>query len=306
MNVLVAGSTGLIGTALVDRLEGGGHRVVRLVRGDDRPLTTPALRWDPRAGTYDREALAELGPIGAAINLAGAGIGDRRWSPARKQELRDSRVDSTRSLAELLGECRPRPGVLVNASAVGYYGDRGDELLTETSTNGTGFLAGLCRQWEEATAPAADAGIRTVVLRNGIVLAPHGGALRRQLPLFRIGLGGRLGPGTQFRSWISLEDEMAAIVCCLDEGSLSGPVNLTAPEPVTDADFAAALGRVLRRPARLPAPATGLRVVLGREMATEMLLYGQRAVPAALLGHGFEFAHPHLDEALRWVLDQGR
>jgi uncharacterized protein len=305
VNVLVAGATGLIGTALADRLERGGHRVIRLVRRHPGPPTTPAVRWDPGEGTYDRAALAELGPIDAAINLAGAGIGDRRWSPARKRALRDSRVDSTRSIAELLGECRPRPRVLVNASAVGYYGDRGEELLTETSTNGGGFLAGLCRRWEETTALAADAGIRTVVIRSGIVLAPHRGALSRQLPLFRLGLGGRLGPGTQFRSWISLEDELSAVVRCLEDDGLSGPVNLTAPEPVTDATFAAALGRALHRPARVPTPATALRLVLGREMASELLLYGQRVVPAALDAHGFEFAHRKLDDALRWVLDQG-
>jgi uncharacterized protein len=305
MNVLVAGSTGLIGTALVNRLENGEHHVIRLVRGDPKPSTTPAVKWDPRKGSYDRQALAELGPIDAAINLAGAGIGDRRWSPARRQELRDSRIDSTRSVAELLGECRPRPRALVNASAVGYYGDRGDEILTETSTNGTGFLAGLCRQWEEATAPAADAGIRTVMVRSGIVLAPHGGALSRQLPLFRLGLGGRLGPGTQFRSWISLEDELSALVRCLEDDDLSGPVNLTAPEPVTDADFAVSLGRALHRAVRLPVPATALRLALGTEMASEMLLGGQRVVPAALNAHGFHFAHPVVDDALRWVLDQG-
>ena len=178
-------------------------------------------------------------------------------------------------------------------------------VLTETSTNGTGFLADLCRQWEETTAPATGAGIRTVVVRSGIVLAPHGGALGRQLPLFRLGLGGRLGPGTQFRSWITLEDEVSAVVRCLEDDGLSGPVNLTAPEPVTDATFAAALGRALHRPTRLPAPATALRLVLGREMASELLLYGQRAIPAALEAHGFEFAHPDLDDALRWVIDQG-
>ncbi len=193
----------------------------------------------------------------------------------------------------------------MNASAVGYYGDRGDEILTETSTNGTGFLAGLCRQWEEATAPAADAGIRTVMVRSGIVLAPDGGALSRQLPLFRLGLGGRLGPGTQFRSWISLEDELSALVRCLEDDDMSGPVNLTAPEPVTDADFARSLGRALHRPARLPVPATALRLALGAEMASEMLLGGQRVVPAALNAHGFHFAHPVVDAALRWVLDQG-
>lgn len=306
MNVLVAGSTGLIGTALVDRLERDGHTVIRLVRGNSSPSSSPAVRWDPSLGTFDRQALADVGPIDAAVDLAGAGIGDRRWSPARKQEIRQSRIDSTGLIAEMIVGCTPRPRVLVNASAVGFYGDRGDQILTETSTNGTGFLAQLCRAWEEATAPAADAGIRTIVARNGIVLAPRGGALGRQLPLFRLGLGGRLGPGTQFRSWISLEDELAALVRCLEDDGLSGPVNLTAPEPVTDADFAAALGRAVHRPARLPAPAAALRVVLGAEMASEMLLSGQRVVPAALLAQGFDFSHTTLDEALRWVTTESR
>jgi uncharacterized protein len=306
VNVLVAGSTGLIGTVLVDRLDRGGHTVIRLARGNPRASTSPIVRWDPSLGTFDRRSLADLGPIDAAVDLAGAGIGDRRWSPARKREIRDSRLDSTGVIAELLVESTPRPRVLVNASAVGYYGDRGDEILTETSANGTGFLAELCREWEEATAPAADAGIRTVVARSGIVLAPRGGALGRQLPLFRLGLGGRLGPGTQFRSWISLEDEVAALVRCLEDDGLSGPVNLTAPEPVTDGDFAAALGRALHRPARLPAPAAALRVALGGEMASEMLLSGQRVVPAALLAQGFDFTHTRVDDALRWVLDQRR
>jgi uncharacterized protein len=306
VNVLVAGSTGLIGTALVDRLERDGHTVVRLVRGSSRPSSSPAVRWDPGGGTFDRQALADVGPIDAAVDLAGAGIGDRRWSPARKQEIRQSRVDSTALIADMVVGCTPRPHVLVNASAVGFYGDRGDEILTETSTNGSGFLAQLCRAWEEATAPAADAGIRTVLARNGIVLSPRGGALGRQLPLFRLGLGGRLGPGTQFRSWISLEDELAALARCLEDDGLSGPVNLTAPEPVTDADFAAALGRAVHRPARLPAPAAALWVTFGAEMASEMLLSGQRVVPAALVSHGFGFTHATLDDALRWVVAQSR
>jgi uncharacterized protein (TIGR01777 family) len=315
MNVVVAGSTGLIGSALVDRLESAGHSVVRLVRDDtatasvtggSTPNPVTSVRWDPGGQRFDRPALLAAGAIDAAVNLAGAGIGDRRWSAGRKQVIRDSRIDSTRLMVELLRGCEPPPRVLVNASAVGYYGDRGDEVLTETSTNGTGFLAGLCREWESATAPADEAGIRTVVVRTGIVLAPAGGALARQLTLFRIGLGGRLGPGTQYRSWISLEDDVSAIVRCLEDEVVSGPVNLTAPRPVTDAELAAALGRAMHRPARLPAPATVLRTVLGAEMATEMLLAGQRVIPAALEDRGFEFAHPTVDEAVRWVLDQGR
>ncbi len=232
-------------------------------------------------------------------------IGDKRWSAERKRVIRESRLDSTRLLAETLRTCGPLPRVLVNASAVGYYGNRGVEILTEESSAGTGFLAGLCREWEEATRPATEGGIRTVIVRSGIVLAPRGGALGRQLPLFRLGLGGRLGPGSQYRSWISLDDEVSAIVRCLDDEALSGPVNLTAPEPVTDAEFAAGLGRAVHRPVVLPVPAAALRLALGGEMAAEMLLAGQRVVPAALAARGFEFAHPDLDGALRWAIGSG-
>lgn len=303
MNVLMAGSSGLIGSALVDRLEHSGHSVSRLVREATATRSgSSEVRWDPSRGTIDQAAFAAVGPIDAAVNLAGAGIGDKRWSAPRKRLLRDSRVDSTRTLVETLRKCDPLPRVLVNASAVGYYGDGGTEILTEGSSSGTGFLSGLCRQWEEATRPATEAGIRTVIVRSGIVLSPRGGALGRQLPLFRLGLGGRLGPGSQYRSWISLDDEVSAVVRCLDDGGLSGPVNLTAPQPVTDAEFAAALGRAVHRPVVLPVPATALRLALGAEMAAEILLAGQRAVPAALEGRGFEFAHPDLDGALRWVV----
>ena len=307
MNVVVAGSSGLIGSALVDRLERSGHRVTRLVRNATTTGSASGrVPWDPDRGTIDKGDLAAAGPIGAVVNLAGAGIGDKRWSAERKHIIRDSRLDSTRLLAETLPMCDPLPTVLVNASAVGYYGDRGAEILTESSSPGDGFLAGLCREWEEATRPATEAGIRTVIVRSGIVLAPGGGALGRQLPLFRLGLGGRLGPGNQYRSWISLDDEVSAIVRCLDDEALSGPVNLTAPEPVTDAEFAIGLGRAVHRPAFLPVPATALRLALGGEMASEMLLAGQRVVPAALEGCGFEFAHPDLDGALGWVVGSDR
>ncbi|MBV8462297.1 MAG: TIGR01777 family oxidoreductase [Acidimicrobiales bacterium] len=310
--VLVAGASGLIGGALVDRLTRDGRRVLRLQRPETgsasstpppRAVTVP---FDPGAGHPSTAALEGLGPIDAVVNLAGAGIGDRRWSPSRKQALRASRLVTTDAIVDLAGRCDPLPRVLVNASAVGVYGDRGQEVLTETSAAGSGFLAELCRDWEASASRATDLGLRTVLLRSGIVLAPRGGALGRQVPLFRLGLGGRLGPGTQYRSWISLEDEVAVIVRCLDDDGFAGPVNATGPDPVTDADFAVALGRALRRPARLAVPAAALRVALGREMADEMLLSGQRVEPALLRSRGFEFAHPTLDAALSWVLPTGR
>ena len=302
MNVVVAGSSGLIGSALVERLVASGHRVTRLVRGGTGTESADRVPWDPEQGTVDRASIASAGPIDAAVNLAGAGIGDKRWSSERKRVIRDSRLGSTRLVLEVLAMCDPPPRVLVNASAVGYYGDRGPEILTEGSPSGTGFLADLCRAWEEAVRPASEAGVRTVMARSGIVLARRGGALGRQLPIFRLGLGERLGRGTQYRSWISLDEEVSAIVRCIEDESLCGPVNLTAPEPVTDAEFAAALGRALHRPAVLRVPPVALRAALGGEMATEMLLAGQRVVPTALGAHGFEFAHPELEIALRWVV----
>jgi uncharacterized protein (TIGR01777 family) len=311
VNVAVSGSTGLIGSALVEELVRAGIGVVRLVRPSSRPVPShgssddvPAVEWDPRTAERGRLALTRLGPIDAIVNLAGAGIGDRRWTAARKRELRESRLRSTRAAVDLVRALEPRPRVLVNASAVGFYGDRGGDLLTESSAAGQGFLAELCVEWEQAAAQATSAGARTVVVRSGIVVAPRGGALARQVLLFRLGLGGRLGPGTQYRSWISLEDEVAALVRCLQDESLSGPVNLTAPTPVTDAEFAAALARALGRKARLAVPATVLRAALGTELAEEVLLAGQRVVPATLSAAGFTFSHPTVDEALHWALDR--
>ncbi len=311
MTVAVVGSSGLIGSALVERLAASGESVVRLLRPTSRDLGQAAsssggrvrsVAWDPASGREAHRALGDVGPIDAIVNVAGAGIGDRRWSARRRAELRDSRILTTRAVVDLVGSLDPAPRTLVSASAVGFYGDRGDEPLTESSTVGDGFLAELCADWERAAAPAADTGVRTVVVRSGIVLAPRGGALGRQVPLFRFGLGGRLGPGTQYRSWISLEDEVAALLRCLEDERVVGPVNLTAPHPVTDADFAAALGRALHRPARLTVPSAALRAVFGAQMAEEFLLASQRAVPEKLAAHGFAFAHPHLDQALRWAV----
>jgi uncharacterized protein (TIGR01777 family) len=305
LKLLVAGWSGLIGTALVERLSHDGHSVVRLVRstgekGDDE------IHWDPSAGILDPDSLARAGPFDGVVDLAGAGIGDRRWSAARKQVILTSRTSATRLLAASLAALDEPPSAFVNASAVGFYGDGGDEELTERSHSGSGFLAAVCRAWEEATVPATDAGIRTVLLRSGIVLTAHGGALARQLPLFRLGVGGRLGRGKQYRSWITLEDEVRVILRCVEDDGLRGPVNATSPSPVTDAAFAHALGDALGRPAVLAVPGFALKAALGPEMATELLLFGQRALPEGLSARGFVFHHAELAGALRWAVDDRR
>ena len=314
MRVLVAGSSGLIGTALVQHLTERGHSVTRLVRSvdgsgeKDAPADSRVgnIEWEPAVGILDRDVLARAGPFDAAVNLAGAGIGDRRWSTARKQAILASRTAATRLLANSLAALSHPPSTLVNASAVGFYGDGGDRELTEHSSSGSGFLAAVCRAWEAATAPASDAGIRTVVLRSGIVLTARGGALARQLPLFRLGVGGRLGRGSQYRSWITLRDEVRVILHCLEDSSLRGPVNATAPHPVTDAEFANVLGDALGRPALLAVPGFALRVALGNQMATELLLIGQRALPAALSTRAFPFSDEVIADALQWALsDRG-
>lgn len=296
MRVAVTGSTGMIGRALGDALRAGGHAMVPLVRREAGP---GEVSWDPARGTVDTAGLAG---VDAVVHLAGAGIGDRRWTTARRAEIVRSRVDSTALLARTLAAAKPRPSVLVCASAVGVYGDRGDEVLTEESPLGHGFLAELCRDWEAAAGPAADAGVRVINLRSGIVLSAAGGALARQLPLFRAGLGGRLGSGRQWTSWVSIDDEVRAICFALEHPALVGPVNVTSPAPVTNRDFTAALGRALRRPAVVAVPAAALSVALGRQLAHEMVLASQRAVPTALQRASFEFAHPQLDDALSAVL----
>lgn len=296
MRVLVTGSRGLIGTALIERLQAGGHRTTRLVR------CAPGageVAWDPAAGAIDR---AGLEGHDAVVHLAGEGIGDHRWTAAHKARVLDSRKAGTRLLTEALAGLDQPPAVLVSASAVGYYGDRGDEVLTEESTPGSGFLADVVREWEAATAPATDAGIRTVLARTGIVLSDRGGALAEMLPIFKLGAGGRLGSGRQWWSWISLDDHCAVIERALADTALSGPLNSTAPNPVTNAVFTSTLGRVLRRPAIAPVPKVALAIRFGREMAEEMLLAGQRVRPARLEAAGFTFAHPELEGALRAIL----
>lgn len=255
--------------------------------------------WDPAKGMLDP---ASLEGIDAVVHLAGVGIASRRWSKSQRAKIWASRVDATRLLARGLAGVARRPGVLVSASAVGYYGSRGDQLLDESSPPGTGFLPELCAAWEDATTPAAEAGVRVVRLRSGIVLARHGGALRPQLLLFKLGLGGRLGSGDQRVAWIAIEDEVAAILHLLDQPSLSGPVNATSPGSVTNRDLTATLARLVSRPAVLSAPATLLRGALGRAFADELLLASQRVWPRQLLEHGFVFRQPDLEGALRAVL----
>jgi uncharacterized protein (TIGR01777 family) len=303
LNILLTGSSGLIGTALVDRLLSEHHEVTRLVRSvPARGSRAVDVTWDPDRGAIDLSGLEQAGPFDGIVHLAGAGIGDKRWTTARKLVILRSRTEGTRLLVDAIGRLSDRPAVLVSASAIGFYGDRGDEALTETSTTGTGFLAEVCRAWEAEAQPAVGCGVRTVVLRTGIVLSGTGGALGRQLPLFRLGLGGRMGGGRQYRSWIALEDEVGAILHCLEDDSVHGPVNATAPHPATDSELAKALGAVLHRPTALAVPAAALRLALGREMADELVLSGQRVLPAVLQSRGYQFAHPELGEAVRSAL----
>ena len=297
--VVLSGASGMLGGSLRRALAALGIPTLQLVRG---PITAQdQLVWSPAATPAVADPAALEG-CAAAIHLSGASVAGQRWTAAYRREMTASRVDSTRALATLLAGLRTPPRALLVASAVGYYGDRGDQLLDETSLPGKGFLADLCRQWETAAQPAVEAGIRVVHLRFGVVLGPGPGALARMLPIFRLGLGGRLGSGRQWMSWISVEDAMRALLFALETPSLVGPVNLTAPSPVTNAEFTRELARQLRRPAFLPAPAFALQLALG-QMADEALLASTRAVPSRLLVAGFRFAHPTVDKALAAALE---
>jgi uncharacterized protein (TIGR01777 family) len=302
MNVLLTGASGLIGTAVQTALRERGDHVLVLARPSS--VTTPpeSIAWDPAAGFLDLAALEAAGPLDAVIHLAGAGIADKRWSESRKHEILRSRTASTELLVKSLGQLSNRPSVLVSGSAIGIYGSRGDEILTESSSAGTGFLADVCREWESAGSAATTFGIRTVLARTGIVLSPHGGALAKQLPLFKMALGGRLGSGTQWLSWISLDDEVAGLLAALDQKDLEGPVNLTAPEPVTNATFTKALGGVLHRPTVFATPGVALKTLLGAELVDEALLASQRVIPAALQSTGFKFEDTNVSEALSRLL----
>ena len=259
------------------------------------PGAPSEVRWDPAAGSIDA---APLEGHDAAVNLAGAGIGEHRWTAKHKAAIRDSRVQGTGVLARTLASLDRPPAVLASGSAVGFYGNRGDEELTEESGPGSGFLSGVVQEWEAATAPASEAGIRVATLRSGVVLSPTGGALGRQLLPFRLGLGGRLGSGRQWLSWISLDDEVGAIRHVLSHDDVVGPVNVTAPGPVTNAQFTASLGRALRRPTVLPTPTAALWLLFGREMVAEMLLTSHRVLPTVLTASGYSFRHPAVDAAL--------
>ena len=302
MLVAVTGASGLIGTALVRRLQNEGHRVLRLTRS--RPSGPAQLQWDPMAGRLDRDALAKAD---AVVHLAAANIGDKlRWTARTKREILETRVEGTGLVARTMAELAKGPGgprVLVCASGAHYYGDRGDEVLTEASTTGRGFLAGVVRQWEAAADPARAAGLRVVHLRTGPVQTAAGAGLPKQALMFRLGIGGRFGAGRQWLSWISLDDIAGAYLHALTSDDLDGPVNAVAPNPVTNAEFTATLARVLHRPAVVHIPAFAPRLVLG-EFADEMLFSSIRAHPARLLETGYRFRFPELEPALRHTLSR--
>ncbi len=295
MKIIISGASGLIGKPLVKKLGLAGHEVVQLVR---RTPKANESRWNPATGQIDASV---IDGSDAVIHLSGAGIGDRRWTPKYKQELVDSRTKSTALLASTIAKCAKKPSVFLSGSAIGIYGPRGDEQLSEVSTHGSSFLADICKQWEAAAKPSVDAGVRTVFLRTGIVLTPLGGALKKQLPLFKLGLGGKFGNGKQWQSWISLDDELSAIEHLLT-ANVSGAVNLTAPNPVTSAEFTNSLARVLKRLAILPIPKFGPQLLLGAELANALLFTGQRVMPVELQKSGFTFQHPTIDVALRALL----
>ena len=297
MKIVVSGASGLIGTQLVAKLSSSGHEVVRLVR---RSPKSGEIQWNPKSGTLDAAALEGAD---AVIHLSGAGIGDKRWTDGYRKEILDSRTTTTALLAKTMASLSRKPSVFLSGSAIGIYGARNDEQLTEVSTHGTGFLAEVCEQWEAAAKPAVDAGIRTVYLRTGIVLSPKGGALKKLLPLFKLGVGGKFGNGKQWQSWISIDDEIGAIEHLLT-ANVSGAVNLTAPNPVTNAEFTKVLASVLKRPAIVPVPTFAPKILLGGELADALLFTGQRVIPAALNASGYMFKHTTLESAFRSLLSK--
>ena len=296
--VLLSGASGMLGRGIAAALTGRGIATMRLVRRS--PRNRAELLWNPAAGGGIQDAVWLEG-ISAAIHLSGASIAGHRWTAAYKREMAESRIDSTRVLAEALARLKAPPATLVVASAIGYYGERGDEVLDENSTPGSGYFPELCQAWEAATQPAADAGIRVVPMRLGMVIGPGGGAMARLVPLFQLGLGGPLGNGRQWMSWISEADAVAAALFALDCPTLHGPANAVAPEPVTNAEFTRTLGRAVHRPAILPAPAFALRLAFG-QMANEALLASTRVLPQKLLTAGFPFQYPTLDRAFAAAL----
>jgi uncharacterized protein len=295
MRIAIAGSSGVIGTALTESLVGQNHDVLRLVRRE--PTAADEIEWDPQGGMVG----AGLDGVDAVINLAGAGVGDKRWTKAYKREIRDSRVLGTITLARAIARSAQPPKVLINGSAIGYYGNSGPEPVTESSPPGEGFLADVVVDWEKATSPASEAGVRVAMIRTGLVVSAEGGAFGRLLPIFKYGLGGRVGSGEQFWSFISLRDEVRAIEFLLNN-ELSGPVNLVAPHAVTNRDVTRALAKSVHRPAFLPVPALALKAVLG-EFADDILA-SQNVVPAVLNEAGFEWLDPTIDQALASAREQ--
>jgi len=303
MKILITGSTGLVGNALVNDLQRSGHTVCRLIRPgtETRDSTSSSggfdVSWDPATGELGGAAVG----ADAVVNLAGASIADSRWTPERKHLLRTSRVDTTRALVNVLARMNARPRVLVSASAIGIYGDRGDELLTEDSTRGSDFLSSLAADWEVEAVKAEALGIRVVLTRFGIILAKHAGALQPMLRAFRFGVGGKIGSGQQWMSWITLDDVVNLLRLALENGSVRGPVNFVAPEPVRNAEFTKALAQVMHRPAFLSVPAFALRLALG-EMAGELVLSSQRCLPKKAQDLGYRFQRPEISAALQHVL----
>ena len=298
MHVLVSGSSGLIGSGLIVSLPRAGHSVVRMLRGATRAREDDIV-WYPETGELRP---TEPRPLDAVVHLAGENIASA-WTEPRKAEIRRSRVDATRLLCQTLAKLKKPPRVLICASAVGYYGDHGDASLDESASPGSGFLAEVCRDWEAATEPAAAAGIRTVSTRFGMILDPRSGALAQMLPVFEIGLGGRLGSGRQYLSWITLVDVLRAIELLLVREDITGPVNVVSPHPVTNAEFTKTLASVLHRPAVLPVPGFALRILFGQR-ADELLLPSARALPRRLQEAGFQFEHPQLKPALEYLLSR--
>ena len=295
-SIAITGASGLIGTALAQHLSSQGHRVVRFTR--QASSGSDSIAWNPKTGSIEAD---KLRGVDAVVHMAGAGIGDKRWTADYKREILESRTKSTALLASTLADLSDGPKVLLSGSAIGIYGESETATFTEESPAGSGFLADVCVQWEAASAPAEKAGVRVAHLRTGIVLSPKGGALKKLLPLFKLGAGGRMGSGRQWQSWISIDDEVAAIEHLLTS-SVTGAVNLTAPQPVTQAEFTKTLARVLKRPSFVPVPTFGPKLLLGSELADALLFTGQKVLPTVLERDGFRFAHADLESALRHLL----
>lgn len=298
MKVAITGSTGLIGSALMEDLRRAGHQPVPFIRS--HAAEAGSVRWSPRERVVNTDDVAGVGGIDAVVHLAGAGIADKRWTTPRRREILESRVWGTETLVEWISTTEQPPQVFLSGSAIGFYGDRHDEILNESAAAGTGFLADVCRAWEQPALSLRRDGVRVALLRTGIVMSPRGGALKKQLPLFRLGLGGRLGSGKQWMSSISLRDTTAAILFLLTH-PISGPVNLVAPEPARNHDVTNAIAAAVRRPAVFPVPPVALAVALGKECSEEMLLASQRILPNKLLEGGFTFSDSTISDIAAWA-----